>query len=61
MSLFPRDGEKGVTVRINLSSQQKEVAKACGISEEEYAQQFIRLIDEKLQDNIYRKDHRGFL
>ena len=56
--IFPKDGEEGVEVRIKLTEGQKEAARISGLSYKEYAQQLIRLLDEKLDESLYTKDHR---
>ena len=58
--ITPQSSFEGVFVRIKLTKEQCEAAKFSGISEETYAQNLLRLIDEKLEESVYLHDHRGY-
>ncbi len=51
--IFPKREGDGYLVRVCLTNDQKEAARISNVSEEVYAQQLIRLIDEKITENIY--------
>ena len=57
--ISPKGKGDGFEVRITLTEEQKEAARIAGVSYETYAQQLIRLIDEKMTENLYTKDHRS--
>lgn len=57
--MFPSKEDRGVQVWITLNKLQKEAAKFSGITEQEYAQQLIRLIEEKMTETLFSKDQRN--
>jgi len=57
--MMPDEADRGEQVYLKLTPMQKEAAKICGVSNKDYAQHLLRLVDEILEELKCSPNHGG--